>query len=77
MSALHDHPDQLALGLALLRTDCLHVYVGRHLQTGVTKQLLHDLRVFPVRIQERSKRVSESVIRDVLGDLARFSAGLP
>jgi len=49
--------DQIALCLALLRTDCLHVNVGRDSQTHVAKQLLYDLRIFSVRVQKRSKRV--------------------
>jgi hypothetical protein len=41
----------------------LHVPVGRYIETLVPKQFLHDLRVIPVRSQERAIRVSQSVER--------------
>src|SRR5229473_988069 len=68
--------DQIALCLAFLRTDCLHVNVGRDSQTRVAKQLLYDLRIFSVRVQERSKRVPEGVIRDLLRHPGTFQGRL-
>lgn len=42
--------DQIALCLALLWTDCLHVNVGGHFQTRMAQQFLYNLGILAVRV---------------------------
>ena len=41
--AFPNQSDQIPLRLALLRTDCLHVNVGRDFETRMAQQFLHNL----------------------------------
>jgi hypothetical protein len=68
---------QLALSFALLSTDSRHINICRHPQAGMTQELLHDLRILHIRVEERSERVPEGVIRDVLRHTGSRHGGLP
>ena|ERR1051326_2542634 len=74
---LSDQFDQITLGFPLLWTDRLHVNIGRHFQTRMTQQLLNYLWIFPIGVQECSKRVPESVKADFLGDAGTLERWQP
>ena len=66
------HPYNLALCGALVRVRCLRIYVKRDPAVRVPQKLLDRLHIFPIRLEQCTKAVTEGMPADSFVNACRF-----